>query len=79
MSEEPKREYRALCQYRGMLVIMLVKKSSEGKKGRCYDCRESQFWNDNGWVRCTNCGFAILDTDYARIITGQRVRVTGDE
>lgn len=60
-----KESNRALCQYRGTLVLMECKPNPDG--GSCFDCGGTKFFDDNGWIRCEECGFAILETDRVRI------------
>lgn len=59
--------HRALCKYRGMLVIASFTKCSEGQHNRCPECGDNMFNDINGWIEC-DCGFAILKTDYDRIV-----------
>lgn len=38
--------------------------------GSCFDCGGTKFYEDRGWARCEDCGFAILETDRKKIING---------
>lgn len=56
---------RALCIFRGMLVVAEVTKS---KKDRCPECFFPTFFvKYNGWLKCIECGFSILETDYKKL------------
>lgn len=51
---------RALCKYRGCLVIAEVTRNPCGE-GKCPQCGNSRFREYNGWTECDNeCGFAYL-------------------
>ncbi len=58
---------RALCKYRGMLVIASFCRSPPGQVGHCPECRGIEFREHAGWIECKDCGFAILKTDYSRM------------
>ena len=56
-------QIRALCKYRGMLVIAEFSKCAKGQSGRCPECGATEFHEYAGWVEC-DCGFAINKSDY---------------
>ena len=58
---------RALCKFRGLLVIAEFSKSNGHGEGRCPECGNSEFYTRYGWVEC-GCGFAINESDYNKII-----------
>lgn len=61
-------EYSALCKLRGMLVIAVFTPTPVGKTAKCPDCRNDQFRTYQGWVECIECGFAILEAHYERMM-----------
>lgn len=61
---------RALCQYRGALVIAEVSPNPGG--GKCPECGGTTLIESAyGWMECDGeCSFAIAKSDWERI-TGQ--------
>jgi hypothetical protein len=57
---------RALCKYRGMLVVAEVSVRTDGQPGRCPECGSSVFVENAGWTEC-DCGFAYLSSDVERL------------
>ncbi len=71
---------RALCKFRGMLVIAEVRPSRPGSPYRrgCPECHRKEFWREHGgWMEC-ECGFAILTTDYDRVMGEPPEGLTGE-
>lgn len=58
---------RALCKFRGMLVIAEVSINPGG--GSCPECGSTDFFERHGWLEC-DCGFAYLKSDVERITCG---------
>ena len=56
---------RALCKFRGMLVVAEVSVRTDGP-GRCPECGSSTFRENAGWTEC-DCGFAYLSSDVERL------------
>jgi hypothetical protein len=62
---------RALCKFRGCLVIAEVSSNPDG--GRCPECGASQVQEYYGWMECVGeCGFAINKADWDRIRDGEQ-------
>ena len=59
---------RALCKFHGMLVIAEFSVPSEGSQGSCPECGCTEFREVAGWIECYGCCFAILASDYTRIM-----------
>lgn len=59
---------RALCKFRGMLVIMEYPFQTAGT---CLDCGGKTLTQHDCWYYC-DCGFAVSDTDHNRIIKQQQ-------
>ena len=59
---------RALCKFRGMLVVAEVSVRTDGQPGRCPECGGSTFRENAGWTEC-DCGFAYLSSDVKRLTT----------
>ena len=57
---------RALCKFRGMLVVAEVSVRTDGQPGRCPQCGSASFSEDAGWTEC-DCGFAYLSSDLERL------------
>ena len=56
--------YRALCKWRGALVIAEFRKCQPGQHGKCPECGGTIFTEHHGWVECEGeCGFAINAPD----------------
>lgn len=68
-----KMKARALCKYRGMLVIAEFAQCEDGVDGRCPECGATSFNRVGGWVEC-DCGFAINESDYDRMTSDTRSR-----
>ena len=58
---------RALCKYRGMLVVAEVTIREDGTTGQCPECRATTFTENGDWTEC-DCGFAYLTSDIKRLI-----------
>ncbi len=67
---------RALCKYRGMLVVATFTRCLRGQLGRCPECQGTEFRDEAGWVECYGCGFSILKTDYDKMTAA---KAAGDE
>lgn len=57
---------KALCKYRGLLVVAEVSVRTDGTNGSCPDCGNKEFHEHAGWAEC-DCGFAYLMADLDRI------------
>lgn len=57
---------RALCKFRGMLVVAEVSVRTDGQPGRCPACGSTSFRESAGWTEC-DCGFAYLSSDLERL------------
>jgi len=57
---------RALCKFRGMLVIAEVSVRNDGAAGSCPECGATRFYKNAGWTEC-DCGFAYLSSDIAKL------------
>lgn len=57
---------RALCKFRGMLVVAEVSVKTDGQPGRCPECGATAFRANAGWIEC-DCGFAYLASDVERL------------
>ena len=59
---------RALTKFRGCLVIAEYARLPAGQKGRCPDCGGVEFRTSAGWTECCSCDFAILASDYQKLM-----------
>ena len=57
-----------LCKFRGMLVIMEVSELADGAETQCPDCGGKQFTENNGWIECDNCSFAVDKKSYEKFL-----------
>ncbi len=60
---------RALCKLSGALVIGEFTRTPPGRDGKCPTCSGSEFSDaPHGWIECRACGFAILRSDYDKMM-----------
>lgn len=73
---------RALAKVDGYLVIAEFSRCNPGKTGKCPQCNpphrfprsdiaecQQTFSERDGWIECDDCNFAILKSDYDRMIS----------
>jgi hypothetical protein len=58
---------RALCKFRGMLVVAEVSVRPDLTPGRCPECGSEQFTERYGWTEC-GCGFAYSTNDIQKLL-----------
>jgi hypothetical protein len=58
--------FKALCKFRGMLVLAEVSVRVDKSAGSCPECGGKEFRERDGWTEC-DCGFAYLTSDVTRL------------